>query len=130
MKNLTTCICVLALFAFGWIISPNTNESSSGMHITQTVSAGTMNSSMPYGILNNRMLGTPASDTIRVTDTIRVPDEGTKYIKVPYKTVEHDTVYVPLIFIARPDDGERHPLANDEIDSSISKLVKASSEAD
>lgn len=101
MRKLTTAFCCAALLAFGAIVGLN-NKADPGM---VAYAAPISFNTMPYDLQLSRM----KPDTVYITkDSIKyVTKEHVKEVRVPYAV--HDTLYVPVLYIATLRDRKQQP---------------------
>lgn len=104
MKRLGTTICCLALLTFGWMLGhrDDTNLSAAPPgHVDTSVKPVDLQLDFYKGVvesLTKRLEDT--RDTIQVTKTV------TKKVPTPVYIYKRDTLYVPLVFIAKLADRE------------------------
>lgn len=104
MKRLGTTICCLALLTFGWMLGhrDDTNLSAAPPgYVDTNVKPVDLQLDFYKGVvesLTKRLEGT--RDTIQVTKTV------TKKVPTPVYIYKRDTLYVPLVFIAKLADRE------------------------
>ena len=119
MKRLGTVICCLALLTFGWIIGTKDDTKASAAppgYYNSGVKPVDLQLTFYKGVveaLTKRLEG--SRDTVQVTKIV------TEKVPTPVYVYKRDTLYVPLVFIAKLADreektvNENHSADNDTI---------------
>lgn len=107
MKKLTTIISCSMLLLYGLLVGIN-NRADPGM-TAQAAPPAPIVGQLPYDLQLSHM----KRDTVYI-DSSKVCNhkENIKKVKVPYAV--HDTLYVPVLYIASPRDREEQSCSNSQ----------------
>lgn len=118
MKRFATIVSCVCLMSFGWFLG---THDDTAIHATDPP---TLNFNIPVDFqasLLKKIVGSltqELKDNVRV-DTVRVTETKHVQVRVPYRVVERDTSYVPILLVITPQVRKEHYLETESADDSI-----------
>lgn len=120
MRKFSTLVCCGLLLTFGWVIGHNDDTKPVAQPVVQYEQMPvdiqmTMLKNTVKSLLNEQSRDRP--------EPVQVTNNNTTVVKVPYRVVVRDTLYVPLLFITTPYTEEQINDTTDLISQKYSKEV-------
>lgn len=110
MRKFSTFVCCGLLLTFGWVIGHNDDTKPIAQPV---VTYGQIPVDIQMTMLKNTVKSLLNEQSRDRPEPVQVTNNNTTVVKVPYRVIVRDTLYVPLLFIATPYTKE---LTNDTTD--------------
>ena len=120
MRKFSTLVCCGLLLTFGWVIGHNDDTKPVAQPVVQY---GQMPVDIQMTMLKNTVKSLLNEQSRDRPEPVQVTNNNTTVVKVPYRVVVRDTLYVPLLFITTPYTEEQTNDTTDLISQKYSKEV-------